>query len=103
VGQAKNARSDLSGVISDLFKFCLLGDREAIVQQVRAHGHHVVTATTLQGDPGCIIEVANFCGLAEEDIDSYDPADPILTAINTLRAVLPTEGQATVNSTVRRP
>lgn len=79
-------------------KFCLLEDREVIVQQASAHGHQAVTATTLQGDPRCIIEVANFCGLAEEDIDSYDQADPIIAAINTLRAVLPSEDKVTVNS-----
>jgi hypothetical protein len=79
-------------------KFCLLEDLKVIVGQANAHGHQAVTATTLQGDPQCIIEVANFCGLAEEDIDSYDPADPILMAINTLRAVLPSEDKVTVNS-----
>jgi hypothetical protein len=79
-------------------KFCLLEDLPGIVEQANTHGHHAVTATTLQDDPRCIIDVANFCGLAEEDIDSYDQADPILMAINILRAVLPSEDKVTVNS-----
>ena len=39
------------------------------------------------GDPTCILEMANFCGLSNEKIEDYDRADPIVDVINTLHMI----------------
>jgi len=78
-----------SGYDITKIQFCIVDDNEGIIQQANIHNHIGIIAKTKHNDPTCILTAANFCGLTEENIHDYDATDPIVSVINTLRAISP--------------